>query len=361
MPQAASSDVCRGITLCLISTVGIGFDSALIKLAQREGLSPASVLVFKACFGLGCLALVLPMMAAIEHTQAPAAKHKRLGRSEALHVLVGGLFFALTNICLTVSFLFAAAANVLSFFALAPIWGALISWPLLGERPLLRTVAAATMSLAGAAVIAFGIAIDANDSNGAVLGSALGLFAGLTLTGYLITIRGAAARAPSTPTQLIPVTGFAIAVLVGLALTPVLHGEGQTLLPTSQRGLGWLALDGIFSLALPFTFNSVAARLVRPAEVALIMQLELVFGPTFVVRRTRPGARAARKATCTAALTALLARSRPARLRCAVCHPRRGPGALHPGGRSYHPRRHLWQRRAQCARVDPSQLERGKG
>jgi drug/metabolite transporter (DMT)-like permease len=293
--------------LALLSTVGIGFDSALVKLAGREGLSSASVLVFKAFFALGCLTLVLPAMAAVERAQAPAAKHKRLGRSEVLHVLVGGLFFALANIGLTTGFLLAAAANVLSFFALAPVWGALISWPLLGERPLLRTIAAATMSLVGAAMIAAGIALDADDSNGAVLGSMLGLFAGLALAGYLITIRGAAARTPLTPTQLIPVTGFIIVVVVGLAPTPVLHGEGQALLPASQRGLAWLALNGIFSMALPFMLNSVAARLVRPAEVALIMQLKLVLGPVFVVRRMRPGARVARRRS--AALTAPLARS----------------------------------------------------
>mmetsp|Transcript_13343 Transcript_13343/g.39302 ORF Transcript_13343/g.39302 Transcript_13343/m.39302 type:complete len:453 (-) Transcript_13343:367-1725(-) len=280
----------RGLCCALIAAVGLASDGLTVKLAQDEGFSPAAVLTLKAAFATAFLCFALTVTDAIGH--APGGTGGRLpslrirGRREISHLAVGAAAFAIGNICYTLGFQFTTVANLLALAALSPLWAALLSRPMLGEPIRLRTVLSTALAACGVVVVVVGVALTADIdrvfARDSALGSLLGLLAGMCLATYLVVVRHAQAVAPDTPVQVIPVVGFAVATLLGLALIPALHEPaGSPLVPSegAEAGLKWLVLNGALCMALPFVLTTYAARLVPAPEVAIVMGVEFILGP----------------------------------------------------------------------------------
>lgn len=265
--------------LCFLAAVCLGSDGMLVKYAVASGSkSTASTLVFKMAFATVGLFIVLlvDQMCCRPHDSGPLIP----SRSGLVHIILAAFFSALVQISFTLGFSFTKSANVLAFASLSPIWGSLIALIFLKEPMLCRTVIASALSLVGAIVVVIGIR-RGGDSDApmarTVIGSAFGLLTGVANAAQLCVVKSSCARAPGTEMLLGAIFAFASATLIALALKSELHPPDIPFVP-NNLALLFLFLDGMCMVGA-LTFLTAAARLIPPAEGALILQLEAVLGP----------------------------------------------------------------------------------
>jgi drug/metabolite transporter (DMT)-like permease len=275
-PTAAQHKL--GVMLCVLSAVCLGSDGMLVKLAVAGGATTASALVFKMAFATLGLALVLCVDSCFfrPKNSGPLVPTK----SGLLHIVLAAIGSALVQIGFTLGFRYTKSANVLAFTSLSPIWGALISRVVLKEPMLPRTVVASALSLVGALVVVVGIEMGADSSEPmmrTIIGSAFGLLTGVANAAQLCVVKSSVTNAPGTEMLLSALVAFAGATLTGLALTPQLHPAGIPFVP-SVISLAYLCVDGLCMVGALSSLTA-AARLIPPAEGALILQLEAVLGP----------------------------------------------------------------------------------
>lgn len=239
------------------STAGVG---------QRElGVSPVTQVAGRALFAMVALsALVL----ATERRSTLRA-FRSIGRvgilSAVLLAISSGAFFLALN--------YTTVANVLFTQAASPFFAALLGWWLLGERIDGRTWLA--MGLAGG-----GVAVMAADSLSTGLRAfALPLVMTVAFAGVIVITRH------RRDVSMMPAT-CASQVLVVLVFLPFASFGEAT-------GSDWaiLAALGFGQMGLGLALLTVGARLIPPAEVAIISILEVVVGPLLVwaVYSERPG------------------------------------------------------------------------
>lgn len=189
-------------------------------------------------------------------------------------------------------------ANVLVTMALGPLvtvllarWalGQRLAWPsilavLLAGCGLLLMQGPALMAqwalASGEVVGALGEGESASSERGGaafnhVQGFLVALAVPLAGAANWVLIRAAADRARSTQA---PPPDFLLSVLIGAALSALVSGWVSNPLQVSGTDLGWLALLGIFQLAIPCLMAVMAARVLQPSEVSLLSLLEVVFG-----------------------------------------------------------------------------------
>ena len=244
-----------GVGLALTGVLVLSPDALLIRLIDtdratllfwRTLLEALALWAFLACFYRGRLPTVITSM----------------GRAGVLATAV----FALSTILFVTSITLTNAANTLFMLATAPLWAALVSRLVLGERVALRTWVAITCALCGIGVIFAG-----GLGAGTMLGDLLGLGAALSLAGQLTIARHARA------TNLVP------ALAAGMTLNAVLTGVTfATPLAVAAADIVWLGLLGLIVLPVAFGLLTLAPRYIPSPEVSLIMQLEAVLGPLWV-------------------------------------------------------------------------------
>jgi drug/metabolite transporter (DMT)-like permease len=158
----------------------------------------------------------------------------------------------------------AKVANVLFMQAVAPVAAAVLAWIALGDRISGRTWAAMGVALLGVALMA----------GGPGSGGALGIGVSLLMTfAFAVAIvitrhRREVSMAPAVCLS---------QLIVLLAAAPFAHLGTAT-----ERDVGLLLLLGVGQMGLGLAFLTVGARLIPPAEVALITLLEIVLGPLWV-------------------------------------------------------------------------------
>jgi drug/metabolite transporter (DMT)-like permease len=179
------------------------------------------------------------------------------------------------------------AANAILLQYTGPIYIALLSWPLLGERVRALDWIAVGATVAGMALF-FGDALSARGIAGNVvaISSSFG-FAAVPLVLRLEQSRmeraGRAREAVLSPTVAIAL-GNALTVLVALPWMV------RTPLATSAA---WIAIAamGVFQIGLPYVLYAIAVRRMRAIESSLIATLEPILSPIWVLVATgeRPG------------------------------------------------------------------------
>ena len=185
-----------------------------------------------------------------------------MGRTGLLATLV----FALSTILFVMSITLTNAANTLFMLATAPLWAALISRVVLGERIARRTWIAILAALTGISIIFVG-----GIGGGTLLGDLLGLGAALSLATQLTIARHARA------TNLVP------ALAAGMLLDALLVGATfASPLAVQAADIAWLAVLGVVVLPVAFGLLTIAPRYIPSPEVSLIMQLEAILGPIWV-------------------------------------------------------------------------------
>jgi drug/metabolite transporter (DMT)-like permease len=165
----------------------------------------------------------------------------------------------------------APAAIVLFGLATVPIFAAIFTWLIIGERTGRATWVTIALVMAG-----IGIAVLSGNSGqfDFNLASVLGALAGLGVASVLALNFVVLKARPALPILLVIGIGALLAGLTGLALTGV---------PDMARGHVWaIAITGAIILPFSFFTLSLAARYTHASNVSLLMLLETVLGPIWV-------------------------------------------------------------------------------
>ena len=192
-------------------------------------------------------------------------------------------------------------ANVLVTMALGPLFTAWLARWFLGQRMAWPSVMA--VMLAGLGLIVMQLPALSAQLNGSALlqGPAADLEgparaassafrdhgAGLLLA-LAVPMAGAVnwvlirAGADQTGSYRSVAPDFLVSVMVGAAMSALVSGLASDPLNASGADLGWLALLGVFQLAIPCLLAVMAARVLQPSEVSLLGLLEVVFGVAWV-------------------------------------------------------------------------------
>jgi drug/metabolite transporter (DMT)-like permease len=167
------------------------------------------------------------------------------------------------------------AANAIFIQYAATIHVALLSGPVLGERPTASDLMAVLCSLVGM-VLAFGGEL----GGGRIEGNVLALISSFGFAGLPLFLRVEERRRPSPIAPLVAIClGNALAALV--ALPRVLAAP-----PGDARTWLVLLLLGTLQIGLPYVLYGIAVRRLRALEISLLATIEPVLGPLWVLAAT---------------------------------------------------------------------------
>lgn len=247
----------------LWSTGGVGVKVANAEPLVIAGLRSAFAFVFMA------IVLVITMRRRGDSARALVDLLKRP------LVWAAAASYALMVVMFCLSARRTTAANAIFIQYTAPVYVALLSTKLLGEKPSRGDFAAVFASLVGMA-LTFGGELGGGRMEGNVLAvlSSFG-FAGLPLLLRIEERRRAAALAPLVAMSL----GNLIAAVVALP-SCILHP------PADQRT--WLVLLalGTIQIGLPYVLYGMAVRRLRALESSLLAMIEPVLSPIWVLLAT---------------------------------------------------------------------------
>lgn len=191
----------------------------------------------------------------------------------------GGRVLWLSGLCWTVmftSFMVAltltTVANVLITMSLAPLFTALISRAVLGQRLPGRTWAAIVVAGIGVAWM-YGSQVGGGSPRDAV-GTLVALsvpIAGATMW-TLLQLNARGAVSGQAPADMTP------AVLIGAVLSALLTLPLALPFQASASDIGWLTMLGVVQLAIPCVLAVAAGKVLRAPEASLLGLLEILFG-----------------------------------------------------------------------------------
>lgn len=182
---------------------------------------------------------------------------------------LSGLCWSVMFTAFMVAITLTTVANVLVTMALAPLVTAGIARAALGHRLPARTWVAIVLAGLGIAWM-YGSQVRTGDARhwlGTFVALAVPLAAAVNWT-VLQRQRGRAAAGA----DLMP------AVLIGAVLSAVMTLPAAWPLQASAHDVAWLALLGLFQLAIPCLMAVAASRVLSAPELALLGLLEVVFG-----------------------------------------------------------------------------------
>jgi len=174
------------------------------------------------------------------------------------------VFLAISSGAFLLALNHTSVANVLFMQAAAPMMAALLGWVLISEPVDGRTWAALLLAGAGVAVMAAG----SLDAGIAAVGLPLLMTASFAVVIVIARHRRDVSMMPAT---------CASQVLVVVVCAPFV-----TLGSVSGNDWAILAALGVGQMGLGLAFLTIGARLIPPAQVALISLLEVVLGPLWV-------------------------------------------------------------------------------
>lgn len=247
-------DRTRGFLLTLVGVLALTPDALLIRLID----SSAWTLLFWR--GVGLLVVV---------GGACLWRYRGDWRAAVCATGAGGMAIALLFALSSGSFLWSIvhthAANTLIIIALSPLFAALWSLLLLGERLTRDTLLAIFAALAGVVVTISGSLKEVQ-----IAGDLAALLSALVMALSFTLIRRLRSR------DLFP--AYALA---GLVMAAFGSAAADTLLVPSERVI-WLVLLTFVVLPLSFTLILTGPKYLQSAEVALLMLLETALGPLWV-------------------------------------------------------------------------------
>jgi len=244
----------KGVLITALGVLFISPDTLLIRLA---GMDIWSLAVWRGVLqALGVLLLV----AAVYRGRTWTA-FRAIGWSGLLLAAV----FAANTLAFLAAVLNTKVANALVLVATAPLFTALLSWLILGERLALRTWAAILAALAGVAlIVAEGLGA------GTLLGDGMALLAAFLL-GFKFTIVRRRRSIDMVPAMAASGLMFAAAALP----------FAEAAAPAPEQLL-WLVLMGFAVLAPATALLTIGPRYLPAPEVSLMMLGETVLGPLWV-------------------------------------------------------------------------------
>jgi drug/metabolite transporter (DMT)-like permease len=226
-------------------------------LAQRElHATPATQVTGRALFAF----LALLVVVALTEQAGVISSIRALGRDGA----VVTFFLGLSSATFLLALNYTSVANVLFLQASAPVMAALLGWVILSERISRRTCIAMLMAAVGVGAMVIG------SFHAGPLAVALPIV--MTFSFAIVIVLTRYRRDVS----MMPAT-CASQALVVVVVAPFASFGSAT---DSDWGI-FFAL-GVFQMGLGLALLTVGARLLAPAEVALLSLLEVVLGPLWV-------------------------------------------------------------------------------
>jgi drug/metabolite transporter (DMT)-like permease len=194
------------------------------------------------------------------------------GRDAWRKIAVGGPALWVSGVCWSVMFTafmvaltLTTVANVLVTMSLGPFLTALLARIFIGHRIPARTWGAILVAGAGIAYM-YGAQVSAGHLTGILVALAVPMAGAVNWT---VT---QAAQAQGRGVDLVP------AVLVGAAISSLITLPLALPFQATPHDLGWLAVLGLFQLAIPCSLAVVCARVLKAPEISLLALLEVIFG-----------------------------------------------------------------------------------
>ncbi|MDP2220520.1 MAG: DMT family transporter [Hydrogenophaga sp.] len=284
--MSSSRQLSHTQAVALMVLVTLLWSSAGVVSRQLESAARFEVTFWRSAFTALSLLVILPVWRyASEHNPAHALT-ERSGVGQFMHnhwgVLPESRAFWLSGACWSVMFTafmlaltFTSVANVLIILAAGPLFTALVARFTIGQRLPQRTWMAIVAAGAGI-VYMYGSQVLAafhGESAGAsdlVLGSLVALC--VPVAGAINWTVVQRSQSQGEKIDLVP------SVLLGAVISAMLTLPFALPFSATASDVGWLALLGLFQLAIPCALSVVCARILKAPEISLLALLEVIFG-----------------------------------------------------------------------------------
>lgn len=254
MPFSKLSPHMKGVVLTALGGLALSFDIPVLRLA---GGDIWSVLFMRSILTVG-IAIVIILCIRMVTGKAPLMVPGFAGAVVALLYAASTVFFMLAVFNTT-------SANVAFILAFNPMFGALLSWFFLGEKPRQATFVAMAAMTAGVLII-----VSNGLESGHLWGDLAAAASALSIAGALTYSRASRRDFGFTPM----VAAILPAVIGGIVMV---QGTGyQIEVPI------WIYLNGLFLTPFAFWALAIGPKYLSAAETGMFYLLETVLAPVWV-------------------------------------------------------------------------------
>lgn len=243
----------KGLLLTTAGGLLLSFDIPLVRLTEG---SIWSVLALR---NISTFIIALALLGLI---RLFAAKRQSFVLSRA--ALLASLLYGLSTMAFIAAIYHTTTANLVFIIAFNPMFGAILSWVFLKERPSPSTLATMVIMIMGVLLI-----VGDGMASGNFLGDLLALACGLLIAAALTV-----GRASKQPMGFAPLLGTLVPGTIGLAMSLQTGFE----LGYPQ----WMLLDGAIMMPLAFWCLATGPRYLPAAEVGLFYLLETILAPIWI-------------------------------------------------------------------------------
>lgn len=272
----------------LMVAVALLWSMAGVVTRQLESAARFEVTFWRSAFTAITLIFILPLWrrkrAAQQAGQAKTSGTSGLGRvlSRYWGVVPESRAFWISGLCWSVMFsafmlalTFTSVANVLIIMSLGPLLTALVARVFIGQGLPLRTwlacmaAGAGIVYMYGSQLVAAMTASEAGVSS-LVTGSLIALCVPVAASVNWTVVQRSQTQGATV--DLVP------SVLLGACLSSLYTLPLAVPFAATTADVAWLALLGIFQLAIPCALSVVCARVLKAPEISLLALLEVIFG-----------------------------------------------------------------------------------
>ncbi len=284
--MSSSRNLSHTQAVVLMVVVTMLWSTAGVVSRQLESAARFEVTFWRSAFTALSLLFILPIWRHASRETLKSTVSERSVLDQFLHrhwgVLPESRAFWLSGVCWAVMFTafmlaltFTSVANVLIILAAGPLFTALVARFTIGQRLPLRTWLAIVTAGAGI-VYMYGSQMraafngEAASASGLVLGSLVALC--VPVAGAINWTVVQRSQSQGEQIDLVP------SVLLGAVVSSLLTLPLAIPFAATASDVGWLALLGLFQLAIPCALSVVCARILLAPEISLLALLEVIFG-----------------------------------------------------------------------------------
>ncbi|MDR6666835.1 DMT family transporter [Rhizobium sp. 1399] len=253
MPLPHLSDHRKGLLLTAVGGLALSMDIPLVRLADGEIWSILTARSLATVLATFVILIAMRLFSG----RWPLLVPGRPG-------LLAGFLYGLSSVTFVLAVFNTATANVVFIVAFNPMFGALLSWLFLKEKP--QPVTLITMLFM---IFGVGLIVREGLSSGHVFGDAMALLSALVLAAA-ITV----GRASRREMGFVPLLAAILPAALGLA----------QVLPSglSITHPGWIVFNGAIMMPVAFWCLATGPRYLSAPEVGMFYLLETVLAPIWV-------------------------------------------------------------------------------
>jgi len=238
--------------------------------------------------GMTCVGAAFAM-----HTHLLKGGSRNSAGRDVLHLVCAVVPLTAVNLCWTYSLMTTTASHSVALFIMSPPWACLLQWVLLGDRPALHTILASAIALAAAIGI---LLVSSTESTSSIeehpgahtndlQGDLIALLAGVLVACYTTACSWAKKACPAAPMHLAPPLA-AGAVVILTSVWAAVNGTPLGTLLGQGAALPMFAVGIVVTSITETVWDlgpSWAANVLSPAQIGLVLLLELPAGPLYVM------------------------------------------------------------------------------